>query len=156
VVRPPLVYGPGVGGNFLRLLKLVRRGAPLPLGAVHNRRSMIYRGNLVSALIACAGDARAAGNTYLVSDGEDLSTRDLVSRLAKSLGTRARLWPVPPAALRLAGALTGKAAEVDRLIGSLAVDSSHIRTTLGWTPPHSVAEGLADTAQWFLSARAQP
>jgi nucleoside-diphosphate-sugar epimerase len=152
VVRPPLVYGPGVGGNFLRLLKLVRRGVPLPFGAVENRRSMIYVGNLARALIACATDARAAGKTYLASDGRDLSTAELVRRLGDAMGVRARLVPIPPGLLKLAGSLTGKTAEVDRLIGSLALDSSHLLATLGWVPPYPVEEGLLATARWFTSA----
>jgi nucleoside-diphosphate-sugar epimerase len=149
VVRPPLVYGPEVGGNFLRLLRLVSSGVPLPLARVRNRRSMIYVGNLSSALIACATQARAAGETYLVCDGEDLSTAELVIRLAHALRCRARLVPVPPSWLRLAGAIAGKADEVGRLIGSLTVDGSRLRSTLGWTPPHSVDAGLRETARWF-------
>ena len=149
IVRPPLVYGPGVGGNFLRLLKLLRRGIPLPFGAVDNRRSMIYNGNLASVLRACAVHPGAAGKTYLVSDGEDLSTAELTRRLAAVLGMRARLVPVPPPVLRLAGALTGKAGEIDRLVGSLRVDASRVRDELGWKPPHTVQEGLTETAAWF-------
>jgi len=153
VVRPPLVYGPGVGGNFRRLLKLVVRGMPLPFGAVDNRRSMIYNGNLANALAACSFHPDAAGKTYLVSDGEDLSTADLVRRLAAALGVTARLLPVPPQILRLAGALTGRTAEIDRLTGSLRVDSAPIRTELGWGAAYSMQEGLADTAGWFAALR---
>lgn len=152
VVRPPLVYGPGVGGNFLRLLRLVARGIPLPFGAVQNRRSMIYNGNLAHALIACAVHPDASGKTYCVSDGEDLSTPELVRRLAVALGTNARLLPVPVGILRLAGALTGRAAEIDRLVGSLRVDSSHICSDLAWSPPFSVEEGIAETARWFAGS----
>jgi nucleoside-diphosphate-sugar epimerase len=153
VVRPPLVYGAGVGGNFLRLLKLVSCGTPLPFSAVHNRRSMIYNGNLAHALIACAVHPNAAGKTYLVSDGEDISTPDLVRKLAAALGKRARLLPVPVGILQLAGAVTGKTAEIDRLVGSLQVDSSRMRSDLGWTPPFSLEEGIAATARWFAEAR---
>jgi nucleoside-diphosphate-sugar epimerase len=149
VVRPPLVYGPGVRGNFLRLLKLVSRGFPLPFGAVHNKRSMIYSANLASALATCATHPRSGGQTYLVSDGEDLSTPDLIRRVAQALGTRPHLWQVPPALLRLGGAVTGKADEVTRLVGSLTVDSAPIRESLGWSPPYDVAEGLSETAGWF-------
>lgn len=152
VVRPPLVYGPGVGGNFARLLKLVRSGIPLPFGTVDNRRSMVYVGNLASALIVCATHAAAAGRTYLVSDGEDLSTPSLISHLAQLVGNRGRLLPVPVSLLRLAGKITGKQGEVDRLIGSLTVDSTALRTSLGWVPPFTVVEGLAQTAQWFSTA----
>ena len=153
IVRPPLVYGPGVRGNFLRLLKLVQLGLPLPFGAVCNRRSMIFNGNLANALIACAMHPAAPSKTYLVSDGEDLSTSDLVRRLAAALGKRARLLPVPRGLLQLGGALTGKGAEVGRLIGSLQVDSSRIRSDLGWTPPSSVEEGINATARWFANGR---
>lgn len=153
VVRPPLVYGPNNPGNFLRLLRLIQRGIPLPLASVDNRRSMIYVGNLVDALIACAAHPAARGNTYLVSDGEDISTPELIDQLAKLMGRSARLWRVPPVLLRLAGTLTGKSADVDRLIGSLLVDSSRIRAELDWTPPFTVAEGLAQTARWFLDQR---
>lgn len=152
VIRPPLVYGPAVRGNFLRLLKLVRLGVPLPFGRVDNRRSMIYNGNLADALITCALHPQAAGKTYLVSDGEDLSTPELITRLAGELKRPARLWPLPARVLRAAGALTGKGGEVDRLIGSLVVDSSPIRDELGWRPPYTVSEGLAETARWFASA----
>lgn len=149
VVRPPLVYGPGVGGNFLRLLKLIRRGIPLPFGSIENRRSMIYNGNLADALVACATHANAAGKTYLVRDAEDLSTGGLVRRLAREMGTPARLWEVPPGILRGAGALIGRTAEVDRLIDSLVVEVSAIEHDLHWSPRYTVAEGLAKTAAWF-------
>lgn len=152
IVRPPLVYGPEVRGNFLRLLRLIERGVPLPFGLVHNCRSMVYRENLTSALIACAIHPGAAGQTYLVSDGEDLSTRSLIMRLAQAMGTRALLFPVPVPLLTLAGALTGNVAEVGRLVGSLTVDNANLRRTLDWKPPFTVAEGLAETARWF-SAR---
>lgn len=151
VVRLPLVYGPGVGGNFLRLLKLIELGIPLPLASIDNRRSMIYNGNLADALIACAAHPAAAGNTYLVSDGEDISTPKLMGELARLMGKSARLWPLPSALLRSAGWLTGKAAEVERLIGSLQVDSARIRNDLQWPPPFSVDQGLAETVRWFVN-----
>lgn len=153
VIRPPLVYGPGVGGNFARLLKLVQMGIPLPFGAVENRRSMVYVGNLASALVKCATHPAAAGQTYIVSDGEDLSTPGLVRYLAAMVGARARLWPVPVRLLMLAAKITGKKEEVDRLIRSLTVDSSALRTSLGWVPPFTIAEGLEETTRWFLAVR---
>lgn len=156
VVRLPLVYGPGVGGNFRRLLKLIERGVPLPLASIDNRRSMIYVGNLADALIACAVHPAAAGNTYLVSDGENISTPKLVGELARLMGKSARLWPFPPALLRSAGWLIGKAGEVERLIGSLQVDSSRIRVELQWMPPFTVAQGLAETVQWFVNQGRHP
>ncbi len=153
VVRSPLVYGPGVGGNFLQLLNVLRRGIPLPLALVENRRSLICRANLVDAIIRCAQDTRAAGRTYLVSDGEDLSTPELIRRLAKALGVSARLWNFPLPLLRLIGQVLGKSMVIDRLLGSLQIDSSRIRRELDWHPPCSVDDGLAETAAWFSGVR---
>jgi nucleoside-diphosphate-sugar epimerase len=152
VLRPPLVYGPGVKGNFLRLMNLVARGVPLPLGAIANRRSLIYAGNLADAIIKALGAPQAAGRTYLVSDGEDVSTPDLVRALAQSLGVKPRLVPLPLAALRIAAALAGRRAEFARLAGSLQVDSSRIRRELDWRPRFTLAQGLAETALWYRNA----
>lgn len=151
ILRPPLVYGPGVKGNFLRLLELVNRGTPLPLGSVRNRRSLVFVGNLVDAIIACATHPKAAGKTFLVSDDEDLSIADLISRIAQALDRPDPLWPFPPTLLRLAGNLLGKSEEARRLLGSLRVDSGRIRRELDWAPPYSTADGLARTAHWFLA-----
>jgi nucleoside-diphosphate-sugar epimerase len=153
VLRPPLVYGPGVRANFLRLVRLADRGAPLPFGAVDNRRSMVFVGNLADAIVRCVEHPAAAGRTFLVSDGEDLSTSDLIARLAKALGKRATLVPVPPALMRAAARLLGKSAEADRLLGSLRIDSSALRASLAWQPPFTVDEGLAATAAWYRSAQ---
>ena len=142
VVRPPLVYGSGVKGNLARLLKLVRLGLPLPLGAVQNKRSLIGLDNLVDLLIRCVDHPAALGQTFLVSDGEDLSTPDLLRHMAAAMGRSARLVPVPVPLLRLVGSALGKRAEIDRLVGSLQIDSSHTRQVLGWTPPVSVEEGI--------------
>lgn len=150
ILRPPLVYGPGVGGNFLRLMKLVQRRLLLPLASVHNRRSLIYLDNLVDAIALCARHPAAAGETFLVSDGEDLSTAELIQRLSRALGISSRLVPFPPAGLRFLGLLGGKSAELSRLLDSLQVDSSKIRKQLGWLPPYSVDQGLALTADWFV------
>lgn len=147
VVRPPLVYGPGVKGNLARLLKLVRAGVPLPLGAVQNKRSLIGLDNLVDLLIRCVDHPAAAGQTFLVSDGEDLSTPDLLRQIAAAMGRSARLFPVPVPLLRLAGNALGKRAEIDRLVGSLQVDSSRTRQVLGWAPPVSVQEGIRRMVQ---------
>ena len=147
VVRPPLVYGPGAKGNLARLLKLVRSGLPLPLGAVQNKRSLIGLDNLVDLIIRCADHPAAAGQTFLVSDGEDLSTPDLLRHMAEAMGRSARLLPVPVPLLRLAGSALGKRAEIDRLVGSLQIDSSHTRRVLGWTPPVSVQEGIRRMVQ---------
>ena len=149
VLRPPLVYGPGVKGNFLRLMNLVARGVPLPLGAINNRRSFIYTGNLAGAIINALDAPQAAGRTYLVSDGEDVSTPDLVRGLARALGVKARLLSLPVAALDLGATLAGKRAEFERLSGSLQVDSSRIRRELDWRPPFTLAQGLELTAKWY-------
>jgi nucleoside-diphosphate-sugar epimerase len=143
VVRPPLVYGLGARGNFARLCNAVRRGLVLPLGAVKNRRSLVALDNLVDLLAVCASHPAAPGETFLVSDGEDLSTPELVRRMASAMRAEARLLSVPPTALRLAGRIAGRTAEVKRLLGSLQVDSTHTRWTLRWEPPLTVDQGLA-------------
>ena len=147
VVRPPLVYGPGVKGNLARLLKLVRSGLPLPLGALQNKRSLIGLDNLVDLLIRCVEHPAAAGQTFLVSDGEDLSTPDLIRQIAEAMGRPARLFSVPVSLLRLACGAPGKRAEIDRLVGSLQIDSSHTQRVLGWTPPVSIEEGIRRMVQ---------
>lgn len=145
IVRPPLIYGKGVRANFQRLIRWVRKGLPLPFGAVDNRRSLVGRDNLVDLLILCLDHPAAAGQTFLVSDGDDLSTPGLIRRLAGALGQPARLFPVPADLLRFAGRISGHLAEVERLIGSLQVDMAHTRDTLDWRPPMSVDEGLRRT-----------
>jgi len=153
VVRPTLVYGPGVKANFLKMLTTVQKGIPLPFASIKNRRSLIYVGNLVDALALCAFHPAAAGKTYLVSDGDDVSTPELIRRTAAAFGVKAALFPFPPELLRLAGRITGKVSAVDRLLGSLAVDTSAIRRELGWKPPFTMEQGLAATAEWFLNQR---
>ncbi len=149
ILRPPLVYGPNAPGNFGRLYRLVRCGLPLPLGTIYNRRSLVYLGNLVSAISACVRSPAAAGQTFLVSDGEDVSTPELIRRIAVALRHPARLFPFPPKLLRLAGMLTGRSEIVDRLVNSLVIDSSKIRRELNWMPPYTMEQGLAETAKWF-------
>jgi UDP-glucose 4-epimerase len=151
VVRPPLVYGPTVRGNFLRLLQLVRSGLPLPFGAARNLRSLVFIDNLADALAFCAIHPRAPGRTFLVSDGEDLSTADLCRRLARALHRTSRLVTVPSIVLRAAAHVARRSAEYQRLFGSLQVDSTALRTELGWSPPNSVDQGLTATAAWFAS-----
>jgi len=152
VLRPPLVYGPGVKGNFLRLMAWVARGWPLPLGSVENRRSLIYVGSLADAIVKAIETPRAAGETFFVADSEDVSTPDLVRGLAAALGVKPRLLPFPLAPLRLASALAGRGAEFARLTGSLQVDSSRIQRKLDWRPRFTLAQGLAETARWYRSA----
>ena len=142
VVRPPLVYGPECVGNFARLRDAVRAGAPLPFGSIRNRRSLIALDNLVDVLTRCITHERAPGQTLLVSDGEDVSTPDLIERMAAAMDRRARLLAVPPFLLRGAGLLTGRQAQVRRLLDSLVVDSSDTRRLLEWVPPVTVDEGL--------------
>lgn len=153
ILRPPLIYGPGVKANFLRLLRLIDKGVPLPLASVRNRRSLIYLGNLIDAVVQCAMHPKAAGKTYLVSDGEDVSTPELIARVGAALGSPARLVPFPPFAFHLAARLLGRPGAARRLFGSLAVDSSQIRKELGWASPCTMAQGLSQTAKWYNDAK---
>lgn len=146
IVRPPLVYGPGVKANFLRMLRWLDRGLPLPLGAMENRRSLVALDNLVDLLLLCADHPEAAQQTFLAADGEDLSTSELLRRLAAALGRPARLVPVPVPLLRALGVALGKGALVQRLCDSLQVDTRAARELLGWRPPVSVDEALRVTA----------
>ena len=151
IIRPPLVYGPGVKANFLRLLGVVERSIPLPFASINNRRSMICLGNLVDAIVLCATHPKASGQAYLVSDGDDVSTPELIRRVATALKSSTRLIPFPVALMLLAGKLLGKMNAVDRLTGSLVVDNSKLRRELEWKPPFSMAEGLKATATWYIN-----
>ena len=161
VLRLPLVYGPGVRANFLRLMEMVHRGVPLPFGAVRNRRSLAFSGNVAAAVQAALESPAAGRETFLFSDGEDLSTPELVRAIAASLGKPARLVPVPPALFRAGGRMGDvlaralpfplTSAAVDRLLGSLAVDSSRFRRVTGFRAPFTVAEGMRRTADWFYT-----
>jgi len=142
IVRPPLVYGPGVRANFLRLMNLVQRGWPLPLGGVNNRRSLVALDNLADVLIRCAQHPAAVGKIFLVSDGDDLSTPDLLRRLGASMGVPVRLVPMPRWLLLQGARMIGRRGEAERLLGSLQVDIRHTRKMLGWEPPISVDEGI--------------
>lgn len=153
VLRPPLVYGPGVKGNFLRLMQAIDKRRPLPLGSIQNQRSLIYLGNLVDVIRLCVTHPKAAGKTFLVSDGDDVSTPELVRRIAASLGRRPFLLPVPASWMQWAGRVLGKQAAVDRLLGSLCVDISPLREELDWTPPYSMQAGLEATAQWYRKTK---
>ena len=154
MLRPPLVYGPGVKGNFLRLMQAIDKRRPLPLGAIHNQRSLIYLGNLIDVIRLCVTHPNAAGKAFLVSDGDDVSTPELVRRIAASLGRRPFLLPVPASWMQWAGRVLGKQAAVDRLLGSLCVDISPLREELDWTPPYSMQAGLEATAQWYRKSKA--
>jgi nucleoside-diphosphate-sugar epimerase len=154
VLRPPLVYGPGVKANFLALLALCDSPWPLPLGGLAgNRRSLVYLGNLVAAVRLAIDHPAAAGRTYFVADDDAVSTARLARRLRAALGRPARLAPVPPGALRLAGRVVGQASAIDRLIESLELDTTRIKSELGWQPPFGIDHGLAATAAWYRARR---
>jgi nucleoside-diphosphate-sugar epimerase len=149
ILRPPLVYGPGVKANFLRLLESVARGVPLPLLSINNRRSLIYIENLVDAVFTCLSHPEVTGQTFLVSDGEDVSTPELIRRIGFALERPAHMFPFPIFLMRLIGRLLGKSAEIERLLGSLMVDCSKIKRELNWKPPYTMAQGLKETAKWY-------
>lgn len=154
IIRPPLVYGPAVKGNFLAMMRALWRGIPLPLGAVTaNRRSLVALDNLVDLIVTCIDHPAAANQTFLVSDAEDLSTAALLRRMGQQLGRPARLLPVPVGVLRLAATLLGRPGIAQRLCGSLEVDIDKTRHLLGWSPPLSVDEGLRRTAAHWMTAQ---
>ena len=152
IIRPPLVYGPGVRANFAALVRAVRGGWPLPLGSVHNLRSMVAIDNLCNFIITCMTHQQAANQTFLISDGQDVSSAELVRALAREAGVAARLFPVPPWVLRTVAEALGKGDVIQRLCGSLRVDISKAKTLLGWMPVVSVDEGLRRT----VAARQRP
>lgn len=154
VVRPPLVYGPGVRANFLRLVHFAARGYPWPFGRLDNRRSLVFVRNLADALATCCVHPRAPGRAFLVSDGEDLSTPELLRRLARALGTTARQLPLSGTRFAALGKRIGAGHLATRLFGSLTVDSGALRDVLGWQPPYSVNQGLAETAIWYRTTQA--
>jgi UDP-glucose 4-epimerase len=154
IIRPPLVYGPGVKGNFSAMLRWLQRGIPLPLAAVNgNRRSFVALDNLLSLIVTCLDHPAAANQTFLVSDGESLSTAELLRRMGSALGRPARLLPVPVSWLKMGASLLGKPELAQRLCGSLEVDITKTRELLGWTPPISVDEGLRRTAEHWIASR---
>ena len=150
IIRPTLVYGPGVKANFAAMMRWLKRGVPLPLGAIHNQRSLVALDNLVDLIVTCLTHPAAANQTFLVSDGEDLSTTQLLRRMGAALGKPARLIPVPASVLKLGAALVGRPELAQRLCGSLQVDISKTRELLGWRPPVSVDEGLRRAAEGYL------
>ncbi|MCK5361114.1 MAG: NAD-dependent epimerase/dehydratase family protein, partial [Gammaproteobacteria bacterium] len=149
IVRPPLVYGPGVKANFLRLMKLVEKGIPLPLAAVDNRRSFIYLENLVDILALSIVHPGAAGQTFLVSDSEGVSTPVLIHMLANGLGVTPRLFPISVEVMQVLAAVGGERSTVDRLVQSLVINSAHVRKTLDWQPPYSMEQGIEKTVYWY-------
>jgi len=156
IIRPVLVYGPGVKGNFRSMLRWMHRGVPLPLGAIDNRRSLVALDNLVDLAVRCVTHPGAAGRTFLASDGHDLSTTDLLRRVGRALGRPARLLPVPAALIDAGAALVGKRAMARRLVGSLQADITATRDALDWRPPVDVDTALARTATAYLADAARP
>ena len=146
VIRPPLVYGPGVRGNFQAMVRVIQRGIPLPLGAIHNRRSLVALDNLVDLIATCLVHPAAANQVFMVADGEDISTSGLLRKVAAAYGLPARLVPVPAGLLRFCATVLGKRAAADRLLGSLKVDAFKTRDVLGWTPVVSMDEQLKKMA----------
>lgn len=153
IIRPPLIYGPGVKANFLSMLNWLNKGIPLPLGSIRNQRSLVAIGNLVSLIATCIDHPAAANQIFLVSDGEDLSTTQLLRRLSKALGKPARLLPFPEWLLKLAASTLGKQAVVQRICGSLQVDINKNRELLGWTPPINMDKAMHQTAVHYLETQ---
>jgi len=149
ILRLPLIYGPGVKGNFLRLLKMVDRGIPLPLSLVNNLRSLINLNNLTDVIGVCLTDPRAVGRTYMVSDSEDISTVQLVIKMAHALERPVRLWPCPLRLIELAGSLAGRSDEVSKLLGSFRINCKKICGELGWVPPYTLTQGLSQVSSWY-------
>ena len=150
IIRAPLVYGEGVKGNFLRLLNLTNKKIPLPFARINNIRSLVGLDNLIDLIICCIDHPKAAGQIFLISDNESISTPELIKRIGAAMGKSTRLFPVPLSIFKLLGRLMGKSYEVDKLLGSLMVDSSHTRQILGWKPILSLDDGLNKTVQWYL------
>ena len=142
IIRPPLIYGPGVKANFSAMMKLVSKNLPLPLGAIDNKRSLVALDNLVDLIGICIDHPRAANKTFLVSDDHDLSTTELIEMMVHAVGKSPHLLPIPVSWLKFAGRLLGKRSFIDRLCGNLQVDISYTKKTLGWKPPISVEEGI--------------
>jgi nucleoside-diphosphate-sugar epimerase len=153
IIRPPLVYGANAPGNFGKLIKTLASRIPLPLGSIHNHRSLVALPNLIDLITTCIDHPAAANQTFLVSDGEDLSTTDLLRRLGHALGKPARLLPVPQKLLETTLTLLGKRAIAQRLCGNLQIDMTHTCQTLNWKPPVNVDEALYQTAQAYLQAK---
>lgn len=152
ILRPTLVYGPGVKANFYNMMKIIDLKIPLPLASIKNKRSFIYVGNLVDAIVVSTMHSAAAGQTYFVSDNNDVSTPDLICMMSTAFGVAVCLIPVPESLLRFVAILTGKSKPMNRLIGSLTVDTSKIRRELEWKPPYTMEMGLLDTVSWFKNA----
>jgi len=153
IIRPPLIYGPGVKANFSSMMKWVYKGVPLPLGAIHNQRSLVALENMVSFIIHCISHPKAINEVFLISDGEDVSTTELLHKIAKAFGKRTLLFSVPTSLIRYTAKLFGKGDVVNRLCGSLQVDSSKARNLLGWQPTITMDEQLNKTVEAYLNEK---
>lgn len=151
IIRPPLVYGPGVGANFLAMMEWISRRIPLPLGAIDNRRSMVALDNLLSLIDVCISHPRAAGEVFLVSDGQDVSVTQLLEKLAKAMKSSTMLLPVPVSMIKFVASALGRSAVAQRLCDNLQLDISKTKIRLEWTPPLNVDESLKRTADWYLA-----
>lgn len=151
VIRPPLIYGPGVGANFMAMMRWLARRVPLPLGAIDNQRSMVALDNLLNLILTCASHPKAAGQVFLVSDDQDVSVTQLLKKLARAMKVKAILLPIPVAIIQFVAVILGKASVAQRLCDNLQVDIAKTKELLNWTPPLSVDEGLQATADWYLS-----
>lgn len=155
ILRPPLIYGPGVGANFLRLLNAVAHGVPLPFQAINNRRSLLFVGNLTEVIELCLEAPKAKNQTFLISDGNGVSTAQLIREMASGLAVRPRLFSLPSALIKALVSLTGRSREWQRLSGSLEVNDKKIRQSLNWTPRFDLREGIAQTIDWYKQDRRQ-
>ena len=153
IIRPPLVYGEEVKRKFLRLLDIVYKQIPLPFAKINNLRSYIGLDNLINLIICCIDHPKAAGKIFLVSDGEDISTPDLIRKLSKFMNKSPRLFSVPKSIIQFMGRLVGKSSEVKGLLGSFRVDNSYTHKILGWSPPFTLDESLKKTVHWYLKNR---
>lgn len=153
IIRPPLVYGPGVKANFLSMMRWVNKGIPLPLGAIRNSRSLVYVDNLVDLMLTCCSHPKAAGETFLVSDGVDVSTTQLLTTIASIMRKKSRLLPIPMSLIDLSAKLIRKPQISQRLCGNLQVDISHTREILDWVPPVTFEEGIKKTVQAYLDSK---
>ncbi|WP_070970458.1 UDP-glucose 4-epimerase family protein [Vibrio sonorensis] len=151
IIRPPLVYGPNVKANFLTMMKWVEKGIPLPLGSIDNRRSLLFLDNLIDFILTTSKHPAAVGKTFLLSDGEDVSTASLIQEIAKVMGKRAHLFPIPVKLIQWGANLLGKPKVAQRICSNLQIDSSEARETLGWVPPFTLQEGIRATVEHYLS-----
>ena len=150
IIRAPLIYGEGVKANFLRLLDLVYNTIPLPFANINNLRSFVGLDNLIDLIIRCIDHPKAPGEIFLVSDGEDISTPNLIKKLSQIMNKSTRLFSMPVSLMKVVSSLIDKSSEIDKLIGSLRIDNSHAHEILKWSPPYSLNEGLEKTINWYL------